>query len=249
MKVTWICGGVLALSLFACEEKKATEGDGNAATTSAPTATSSTPEAKQTDPGEGEGGANAEAKAPNTTSPPAKKVAPAMIDETAAKEILTSMWVNDGDSKLAAEGTMKQQSGRDKLVHGGFRGTIGAYPDAVFLIGDDGKGLPNSPLPFVAVERDGKWLAHRLPQFPYMNTSVDAVFFEDLEMDGDTDVLVLGKFMTGIGPEGAQEFSSTIGYVWDKDHFAILDKVGDVAGTASTADEVREALEKKGLIK
>lgn len=181
--------------------------------------------------------------------PPEEQIAPAMIDEKAAKEILANMWVNDGDGKLAAKGTMKQQRDRDKLVHKAFRGTIAVYADAVFLIGDDGKGLPNSPLPFVAVEEDGKWLAHRLPQLPYMNTSVDAVFFEDIGNDGTTDVLVLGKFMTGIGPEGAQEFYSTVGYVWEGDHFTIMDKVGDVAGTAENADKVRAALKAKRLIR
>ena len=186
----------------------------------------------------------------STPSVPAdKKVAPAVIDESAALEILNNMWVNDGDGKLAAQGTMKQQRDRKKLVHEAFRGTIASYPDAVFMIGDDGKGLPNSPLPFVAIEKDGKWLAHRLPQFPYMNTSVDAVFFEDIGSDGDTDVLVLGKFMTGIGPEGAQEFYSTVGYVWEGDHFTIMDKIGDIAGTAENADQVRKALEAKRLIK
>jgi hypothetical protein len=58
-------------------------------------------------------------------------------------------------------------------------------------------------------------LAYDFPHFGYAEASwtfqdVDAVAFSDIDADGDTDVIVIASYMTGIGPEGAKPFPVVI---------------------------------------
>lgn len=86
--------------------------------------------------------------------------------------------------------------------------TATAASTAAAAAGDD-RAVPS----FHLVCKDQQ--AIDLPDFGHVESAwtfqqVDAVGFSDIDADGDTDIIAIASYLTGVGPEGAKPFSVVI---------------------------------------
>lgn len=248
-KTLWLAA-LIAAALIACDGDKKKDTAGGADTAEANEAAGEEQDedadaaaAEQPDASKGDADAAAEGdgegEAAEGHSALAEEEALAMLGKLGAV-------ANPTGAMIPADA--KPQTKYKKLAHGAFKGRVGKHDGAVFLLADDGSGGSGGVAPFVAMKEGDAVKGYALEPLMYATSSVDAVFFEDLGEDGDVDVFILGKFMTGMGPSGMEEFPHTFVYTFDGDKFTRTDAFDEVLEGADTAARVREALARAGKL-
>lgn len=230
----WMMGAAAAVMLLACEKEDATKDE--APPTEPAAADEAKPDDEQdpTDEQADKGDAPAEEQAPEELT---EEAAVAMLGQLGAVE-------DPKGQKIPADA--EPQTTYEKLAHEPVQGKIGSHDGAVLLLGDDGTGGSGGVAPFVAMKEGDQITGYALAPMPYALTDLEAVMLEDLGQDGDVDVLVHGKFMTGMGPQGTEEFPATVVYVFDEGAFTASDELAKEIGEADSADKVRAALVEAG---
>lgn len=78
---------------------------------------------------------------------------------------------------------------------------------------------------FYLKSKEGKLTKLEDPQYGWAFFSLEGVLFSDLNGDGLIDIVMVGKFATGIGPTGAVPFDVPIIYLRSKNGFHCLTDV------------------------
>lgn len=135
----------------------------------------------------------------------------------------------------------------DSLAHPMFRGNFGPSPDTILVFSHNSANGPIELKGFALVP-DGE--GHRkiaLPNFAdgQYNDSVRALLFDNLDADPEREILVMGVYIHGIGPDAGKPFTMNTALDWDGDAFVELKDVSRKIATLESAAKIREALRAK----
>lgn len=127
------------------------------------------------------------------------------------------------------------------LVHTAFRGPFG--PDDAGVVG---LGTTTGRDLVCHLAAPGRATVSAGVSQPWMLQGVPAVMFEDVDGDGHRDLIALARWMTGMGPTGAQSFPSNAVFRWTGTTLQALDKLPEGLAEAPDAAAVRAALARAG---
>lgn len=121
---------------------------------------------------------------------------------------------------LQSPSALADQAAPLLLPSNALRGPIGPFPNAVVMVHK--RGEENLFASIVALDGDktasftvllASWSSFESP-------SIDA---GQADKDADIELLIVGTFMSGVGPDGAQEFSHAVVLDWQTDKFVVVD--------------------------
>ncbi len=127
----------------------------------------------------------------------------------------------------------------DSLAHPLFRGNFGPSPDTVLLFTHNGANGPIA-LRGVALVPEGEgYRKLELPNFAagQYNDGVRALLFDNLDADPEREIIVMGVYIHGIGPEAGKPFTMNTALDWDGKTFVEMKDVSQKIATLETAGE------------
>lgn len=130
-----------------------------------------------------------------------------------------------------------------KLMHKILEGNFGSADKSMLVLYSE-ESPAMSYMGMVLVPEKNKYRTVALPQpeFTWSMEEPKAAFFEDVDRDGEKELLIIGECYTGIGPEGARAFYRTRVYDRVDDKFIHLESLSRNIGNLQTAAAVRKDL-------
>ena len=128
-----------------------------------------------------------------------------------------------------------------KFVYPVYRGPLGAYHDGALLFwavnGDRLEGAAVLPGP----------QGQRVEGLPPLHDDwvfdeLQTVIVDDVNGDGDNDIVVMCTYMTGMGPTGSQPFHHNRVFVWNGDTFVTEVALTKKISILSAVEDVHEII-------
>lgn len=133
------------------------------------------------------------------------------------------------------------------LAHPMFRGNVGPAPDTILVFSRSDANGPAELSGFALVPAGDGHRKVELPNFGAgkYNDSVGAILFDNLDADPEREVIVMGVYIHGIGPESGKPYHLNTALDWDGGAFGEMTALAPKIGALASAAEVRAALRAK----
>lgn len=116
----------------------------------------------------------------------------------------------------------------------------------VYFIAGEGEGDFSLNSLYLYLADDNSNILYEFPSF-YGNGSmlseVAAVSFRDVNQDGRKDVIVIAKYMTGVGPDGAKDFPVADIYFQTEDGFVSIPELADRINSSAHNESIDSVLD------
>lgn len=131
------------------------------------------------------------------------------------------------------------------LAHPMFRGNIGPAPDTILVFSRSDANGPSELSGFALVPTGDGHRKVELPNFGagQYNDSLGALLFDNLDADAEREIIVMGVYIHGIGPEAGKPYHWNVALDWDGSAFVEMKALAPKIGTLESAAKIRKALQ------
>jgi len=132
----------------------------------------------------------------------------------------------------------------DSLAHPIFRGNFGPSPDTLLVFKTNPAKGPIELSSFALVPEGEGYRKLALPDFAagQYNDSVRALLFDNLDLDPEREIIVMGNYIFGAGPQAGQYFRMNTVLDWDGHAFVEVKELSQQIATLEYATQIRKAL-------
>lgn len=132
----------------------------------------------------------------------------------------------------------------DSLAHPMFRGNLGPSPDTILVFAHNSARGPIELSGFALVPDGEGYRKLALPDLGdrQYNDSLAALLFDNLDADPEREIIVMGVYIHGIGPESGQPYQRNIALDWNGDAFVEMKELSQKIATLESAAKIRKAL-------